>query len=122
MDVRLTFEHRSTISKLSFFDHTGIFTDKPVSIYTLNDTTKTYLGLFDGSLFNSFVDLNLMKPTVADAIIIHKYGNNIPQKVNIFGNPVNGVAKAIVSSPTTNPNTPPGSTIVGLSITRRRNN
>lgn len=116
VDVKLTLEFKSTISKLSFFDYTGVFTDKPALIYALNDTTKTYLGLFDGSSYNSFVDLNLTSPIIADAIIIHKYGNNIPQKIKIYGNPINGAAKATVSSPPTTPTTPTGPTIVGTKI------
>jgi len=119
VDIKLTLEFKSVISKLSFFDYTGVFTDRPASIYALNDTTKTFLGLFDGSTYNSFVDLNLANPVVADAIIVRKYGNNVPQKVNVYGNPVNGAAKAIVTGSTTNPNTPTtttGPTIVGTKI------
>ena len=85
VDVTLKLEKQSTITRLSFYDYEGEFTDKPASIYALNGTKKTFLGLFTGETYKTFVDLKLATPIVADAIIITKYNNNIPEKVQVYG-------------------------------------
>jgi hypothetical protein len=109
VDIKLTLEHRSILSKLSFYDGSGTFTDKPASIYALNGTQLTFLGNFEGLSYNTFVDLVLSNPTVADAVIIRKFGNNIPLKVQVYGTIINGA----VTPPPTNPNNP---TIIGTKI------
>ena len=88
VDVKLTLEKRSKITKLSLYDYEGTFTDNPVSIYGLNGVTKTLLGTFAGLTYKQFVDITVTHPFDIDAIIIHKYGNNIPQKVQIYGTEV----------------------------------
>ena len=80
-DVKLQLAGKSLVSKLSFFDGAGVFTTNPAFIYALNGNEKIYLGKFEGLTYQTFVDLNLLYPVVADAIIIHKYSNNIPQKI-----------------------------------------
>jgi endoglucanase len=89
VDVTLKLEKRSSISKLSLYDYEGIFTDNPVSIYALtnngNNSQKTLIGIFTGEKYMEFVNLIPDTPIIADAIIIHKYCNNIPQKVQVFG-------------------------------------
>lgn len=88
VDITLKLEQQSNISRLSFYDFEGVFTDKPAYIYALNGTVKTYLGLFTGETYETFVNLKLKKAVIADAIIIRKYNNNIPQKVQVYGVPL----------------------------------
>jgi len=92
VDIRLTLEHRTKITKLSLYDYEGTFTDNPVSIYALDGTTRVFLGLFEGLTYKQFVDIIVATPVDADALIIHKYGNNIPQKVQVYGLPATTTA------------------------------
>ena len=85
VDIRLTLEHRTKITKLSLYDYEGTFTDNPVSIYALDGSTRVFLGLFEGLTYKQFVDIIVATPVDADAIIIHKYSNNIPQKIQVYG-------------------------------------
>ncbi len=87
IDVTLQLQSKTLVSKLTFYDGQGVFTTNPAYIYALKDGEKIYLGKFEGLTYNTFVDLNLQYPILADAIVIHKYSNNIPQKVQIFGQP-----------------------------------
>lgn len=88
VDVTLKLQSHSKITKLSFYDYTGVFTDKPDSIYIVNGTTKTFVGLFTGETYMTFVDLALPVALDADAVVIHKYSNNIPMKVFAYGYPL----------------------------------
>ncbi|GAA4331455.1 hypothetical protein GCM10023149_37290 [Mucilaginibacter gynuensis] len=85
VDVKLRFKYRSKISQLKFYDYTGVFDDKPAEIYAIKDTTKTFLGIFTGPGYKIFQYINLQTPVEADGIVIHKYSNNIPQKIFAFG-------------------------------------
>jgi endoglucanase len=87
VDLKLPLTQHSIITRLSFYDYEGVFTDAPDSIYALNGAKKTFLGTFTGPGYMVFDGFTLKYPTEADAIIIHKYSNNIPQKVDIFGYP-----------------------------------
>jgi hypothetical protein len=110
VDVTLTFEKRSKITRLSFYDYEGVFTTNPASIYALDGTTKIFLGVFEGLTYKTFVDLKLAQPLVADAIIVHKFGNNIPQKVQVYGQ---AVSTTTGEPPVT---TPPNPAVVGTKI------
>jgi len=85
IDVTLNLSKKVTLSKLTFYDGQGSFPEQPDSIYALNGSQKTFIGIFNGTTYNQFVDLNVSSSIVATAIVIHKYGNNIPQKVKIYG-------------------------------------
>lgn len=85
IDVKLQLESKSKITGLSLYDYEGIFTDKPAFIYALNNNQKTLIGTFTGEQYKMFVDLVPNNPVIAEALIIHKYCNNIPQKVKVFG-------------------------------------
>jgi endoglucanase len=87
VDLTLPLTQHSIITRFMFYDYEGVFTDAPDSIYALNGKTKTFLGTFTGPNYMIFDSLNLAVPVEADAIIIHKYSNSIPQKVEIFGRP-----------------------------------
>ena len=87
IDVKLALPGRTLISKLVFFDDAGIFTTNPAYIYALDGNEKIFLGKFEGLTYKTFVELTLTYPMLADAIVIHKYSNNIPQKVKIYGEP-----------------------------------
>ena len=85
VDLTLKLQQHSTVSEFKFYDYEGVFTDKPDSIYALNGKKKTFLGTFTGPAYMIFDDLKLATPVQADAIIIRKYSNNIPQKIYIYG-------------------------------------
>ncbi|WDF53492.1 T9SS type A sorting domain-containing protein [Mucilaginibacter sp. KACC 22063] len=87
VDVTLKLQSHSKITKLSFYDYTGVFIDKPDSIYIVNGNTKTFVGLFTGETYMTFVDLVLPYAMEADAVMIHKFSNNIPMKVFAYGYP-----------------------------------
>lgn len=87
VDIVLQLEKKSSISKVLLYDDEGIFGENPVSIFALNGPVRTFIGMFTGDSYKTFVDLHLNTPVVADALIIHKFGNNIPQKVFIYGVP-----------------------------------
>lgn len=85
VDVKIVLAYKSNISRISLYDYEGIFSDKPAFIYAQNGTQKTLLGVFTGEKYLQWVELKTSTPVTADAIIIHKYGNNIPQKVQVYG-------------------------------------
>ena len=85
VDVKLPLQGRSLITELRFFDGTGQFIGKPAYLYALDGTTKIYLGKFEGLTYQQWVDLTIQYPVLADTIVVHKYGNNIPQKVQVYG-------------------------------------
>ncbi|GAB3944725.1 hypothetical protein GCM10028805_12650 [Spirosoma harenae] len=85
VQVTLKLEKKSLISSLSLYDYEGSFSDKPALLYAMNGTQRVLIGSFDGSAYKSWVTLTPFQPLVADAIMIYKYGNNIPQKIKAFG-------------------------------------
>jgi hypothetical protein len=99
IDVTLRLQSKSKITKLTFYDYEGIFTDNPATIYALNDNQKTLIGTFTGEKYREFVDLIPANPLIADALIIHKYGNNIPQKIMVFGSPYAGINPVTPTNP-----------------------
>lgn len=85
IDITLQLEKRSKVTRISFYDYEGTFTDNPAIIYALHGTEKTVLGKFTGEQYMAWVEMIIQTPVVADAIVIHKYCNNIPQKIKVFG-------------------------------------
>ena len=85
VDVTLQLSQPVALSRLSLFDFQGIFTDRPATIYAQQGTQRTLLGTFDGSQYNQWVDLLVAGGVRAEAIVIHKYSNNIPVKIRVFG-------------------------------------
>ncbi|MGI4759513.1 MAG: PA14 domain-containing protein [Janthinobacterium lividum] len=85
IDVTLKLAKTTTISRLSLFDYQGIFILQPALIYAQNGTQRTLIGSFDGSQYNVWVDLAASGSVTADAIVIHKFCNNIPVKIKVFG-------------------------------------
>ncbi|MCU0374373.1 MAG: hypothetical protein MUF24_03605 [Chitinophagaceae bacterium] len=84
-EIVLPLAQTAGISRIMLYDMEGIFTAQPAYIYGIYKGRKIYFGRFDGLLFRQFVPLNLPIPFPADSIIIRKYGNNFPQKVQVFG-------------------------------------
>ena len=99
VDVNLTLKTTGKITGLSLYDGEGIFDNYPVTLYAVNGTQKTLLGTFTGDLYNQWVPITLSQPVTANAIIVHKYGNDIPQKISVYGTPVN-VSDSISIPPT----------------------
>ena len=88
VQVTLKLEKKSLITGLSLYDYEGIFADKPALIYALNGSQRVLIGQFTGETYQNWVTLNPFQPLVADAIMVYKYGNNIPQKIKAFGQPI----------------------------------
>ncbi len=88
IDVTLTLQQHSKLTKLILYDGAGVFADNPATIYAVNGTQKTLLATFTGPQYNVIDTIKLAVPAEADAIIVHKYGNNIPQKIFLYGIPV----------------------------------
>lgn len=86
-DVTLYFEKPSVIKKVSVFDEIGSLT-YPAYIYAINGTEKTLIGIFKGDSDFSFIDFNISPAITATALVIHKYGNDIPVKIQAFGSPI----------------------------------
>ena len=98
IDVTLKLQSRSKIAKLSLYDYEGIFTDNPATIYALNGSQKTLIGTFTGEQYMVFVDMIPANPIIADAIIIHKYCNNIPEKIQVYGYPYTDTIPPVTDS------------------------
>jgi hypothetical protein len=98
IDIRLELTAKSLVSKLTFYDFEGIFADAPATFYAVNGTQQTYLGKFTGDYYMQWVDIVLSSPVIADAIVIHKFRNNIPQKIQVFGQPYTGIERERLQS------------------------
>ena len=85
VDVTLKLAKTTTISRLSLFDYQGVFLLQPALIYAQSGTKRTLIGTFTGVQYNVWVDLKPGSPVTADAIVIHKFCNNIPVKIKVFG-------------------------------------
>ncbi|MFB9865137.1 T9SS type A sorting domain-containing protein [Rufibacter immobilis] len=85
VEVVLALESKSTVTRVSLYDHQGTFTTNPAYVYAQNGSEKVLIGTFDGKEYLKWVDFKPSAPVTAEAIIIRKYGNNIPQKVKIYG-------------------------------------
>jgi hypothetical protein len=84
VDVKLKLPSRCQVSKIVLYDFEGMWPD-PTYIYLLKDTTLQLVGLFNGYAYKNWITYPIPEGAQADAIVIRKYGNNIPQKVQIFG-------------------------------------
>ncbi|MEO6524684.1 MAG: T9SS type A sorting domain-containing protein [Mucilaginibacter sp.] len=117
VDITLKLATPGKITKLSLYDYQGVFLLQPAYIYALKGTKKTLLTKFFGPSYMTWENHTYDVPVDADAIIVHKYGNNIPQKVLIYGYP------NITTPPVTVPVTPPvvkPDSIVKIPITASR--
>jgi hypothetical protein len=85
VDVKLQLHHRTRVSKISLYDEAGTFTSNPCYVFTKKDTAVKLIGIFQGLQYKQFVPYIIGEGLQADEIIIRKYGNNIPQKVQVFG-------------------------------------
>jgi len=84
-DVTLHLHAASKIKKLSLFDWQGTFEEHPATIYAQKGSVKTLLYTFTGPSYYTFEDTTFATPIDADAIVVHKWSNNIPQKVFVYG-------------------------------------
>ncbi|MDO7887380.1 PA14 domain-containing protein [Hymenobacter cheonanensis] len=85
IDVTLKLAKTTTLSRLALFDYQGVFTAQPALIYAQSGSQRTLIGSFDGAQYNVWVDMAPSAPVTADAIVIHKFCNNIPVKIKVFG-------------------------------------
>ena len=103
IDVTLQLQRPTVLSRLSLFDYQGIFLAQPATIYAQNGSQRTLIGVFTGLLYNQYVDMPVAGTVTADAIIIHKFCNNIPVKIKIFGR--TGTSTPTPPPPPTTPQT-----------------
>jgi endoglucanase len=98
IDVTLALATSAKITQVSLYDYQGEFPNTPASIYALSGNKRTLLGVFTGESYLQWININPANSVIADAIIIHKYGNNIPVKLKIFGLPISTSAPAPVQT------------------------
>jgi endoglucanase len=102
VDLTLPLTQRSTITRLSLYDYTGVFTDAPDSIYAIDGNKKTFLCTFTGPNYMVWDNYPLKSGIEATALLIHKYSNNIPEKVDIFGYPDSTTTPPVTTPVVTN--------------------
>lgn len=85
IDIMLGLERPTTITRLRLYDNQGSFVDKPATLYALRGTQRTQLSVFTGELYQQWVDIVVSPGITADALVIRKYCNNLPQKIQVFG-------------------------------------
>ena len=85
VDVTLKLAQPTVLTRLALFDYQGVFTAQPALIYAQSGTQRTLIGTFDGAQYNAWVDLAAPAAAPADALVIHKFCNNIPVKIKVFG-------------------------------------
>lgn len=83
--VTLKLAKKSLISSLKLYCRDNRFADKPAQIYAMNGTQRILIGSFKGGKKEEWVTLTPFQPLVADVIMVYKYGNDIPQKINAYG-------------------------------------
>jgi hypothetical protein len=86
-NVIITLASKSIVNKLSLYNYDGVFSVNPAYLYTINGADTTYIGKFTGGQNQTFTDYPILFPLVATKILLKKYGNNIPQKVQVYGLP-----------------------------------
>ena len=100
-DVNLKLAQKSRITTISLYDYQGVFPANQLTyIYTVNGTDSTFIGTFDGSSYLSFINYQA-NAVLADAVVIRKFGNDIPQKVRVYGYADNGPVQsaAVITFP-----------------------
>lgn len=100
-DVEIKLPAPALVQRLQLFDWTGVFTDRPATLLARWGDSLTPIGTFDGRLYNAWVTLAAPAPLLASSIVVRKYGNNIPQKVQVFGNtlPIDPLDTVVVERP-----------------------
>ncbi|GAB3576390.1 hypothetical protein GCM10027578_42250 [Spirosoma luteolum] len=88
IDVTIKLGKRCQVTRLSLYDYQDVFIDQPAELYALNGTQRTLIGRFEGREYMKWIELKPKAPLLADAIVVRKFGNKIPQKIKVFGVPV----------------------------------
>ncbi|XZF15689.1 T9SS type A sorting domain-containing protein [Chitinophagaceae bacterium MMS25-I14] len=86
-EITLQLDKKSNLSSLSLYSGNGVFASDYVYLFALSDTGRTFIGSFSGATAGTWTNISISPSVDADAIIIKKYGNNIPQKIKVFGTP-----------------------------------
>lgn len=86
IDVKLALQKEAKITKLCLYDYEGIFNTTPAIIYAVKGTQWTVLDTFTGPQYKAW-DTATIGQVLADTIVVHRYGNDIPQKVVVYGIP-----------------------------------
>ncbi|OON67583.1 hypothetical protein B0919_17300 [Hymenobacter sp. CRA2] len=85
IDVTLPLSQATTLTRLALFDYQGSFPSQPATLYAVSGGQRVLLGTFDGAQYNQWVDLPVSGNITAEAIVVHKYCNNLPVKIKVFG-------------------------------------
>ncbi len=112
IDVTLKLGKTAKITRLSLYDYEDVFTTQPAELYALNGTQKTLIGTFDGREYMKWVEMKPSTPLQADAIVVRKFGNNIPQKIKVFGIGVVTAPAPVITPPAPVTTSPPATTVV----------
>jgi len=96
VDVSLRLAKKVRLSKVSLYDHQGVFpAGQYTYIFAVNGTDTTSIGTFNGSSYMAFIDYPTDTSVIAESIVIRKYANDIPQKVRVYGYPVPDIEERI---------------------------
>lgn len=87
IDVKIKLQAKTNVSRLALYDYTGIFTSTPAYIYAVNGASKTLIATFTGPNYMTYDYFTVSPSVLADTIVIHKYGNCIPEKIKVYGTP-----------------------------------
>lgn len=103
VDVTLKLTKPGKITKISLYDYQDVFLLQPAIIYALKGTKKTMLTRFYGPNYMVWENHSYNVPIDADAIVVRKYGNNIPQKVFVYGYPDTSTTTPVITPPVITP-------------------
>lgn len=88
IDVELPLNQRTRVNRIALYDEAGVFTSNSCSLFLKKNGQLQYVGIFQGLTYRQFVNYDLGAGMQGDAIVLRKYGNNIPQKVQVYGRTV----------------------------------
>lgn len=120
VDVTLSLATPGKVTKISLYDYQGVFETQPALIYALKGTTKTLLATFTGPSYMVWGDHFYNIPIDADAVVVHKFGNNIPQKIFVYGYPDTSATPVTTPPPVVTPPAADPDSLVKIPITASR--
>ncbi len=83
--VHVKLGQKSLLSSLKLYCQKSNFANQSALFYALNGSQRILIGAFKSGKDGEWVTLTPFQPLVADALLVYKFGNNIPQKIQAFG-------------------------------------
>jgi len=87
-DITLQLDKKSNLNTILLYSGNGTFSSGVTSVYAVAESGWTYIGDFNGSAYGAWDTLSISPAVAADAIVIRKYKNSLPQKIKVYGTPV----------------------------------